>query len=160
MRRWVTTLMMATTLALAAFTASAGDFMPAFDVQEVVAEQERFRRQVLAGQGVFKDMPRSDVSLFESQQAGLLGILRGREYDDLDRDQRVAVFNHLEAIAAVVNRTRDSRLVCERAKPVGSRRVERVCKTIAQREREREEARDAPMMRGLNTCGAGPCAGE
>ena len=152
-------LLMGVLLVLASTAAAADGPVPTFDVDEIVAEQEDFRSQAIAGRGVFEDMTRQDRTLFEAQQVGLFDILRGREYEDLDQNQRVAAFNHLEAIAAILNRAKDSRMVCERVKRVGTNRVERVCKTVADRERERDEARDSPMMRGLNTCAGGRCAG-
>lgn len=160
MKFWIPSTFAGLLLLLVSLPASADELMPAFNVNEIVAEQEDFRAEAIAGRGVFKDMSRDDKTLFQAQQSGLFSILRDRQYEDLDRDQRIEAFNHLEAIAAILNRARDSRMVCERIKRVGSNRVERVCKTVAQRDREREEALDSPMLRQLNTCAGGRCAGN
>ena len=47
------------------------------------------------------------------------------------------------AAPVVVAKADDDTLVCERVKELGSTRLKRVCKTIGQREREREAARNA-----------------
>lgn len=47
------------------------------------------------------------------------------------------------AVAAVD----DDAMICERVKELGSTRLKKVCKTVAQREREREAARDAVNTR-------------
>jgi len=48
------------------------------------------------------------------------------------------------AAAAAVD---EEAMVCERVKELGSTRLKKVCKTVAQREREREAARDAVNTR-------------
>lgn len=43
----------------------------------------------------------------------------------------------------------EDKMVCERVKELGSTRLKRVCKTMSQREREREAARDASSRRSI-----------
>jgi len=62
--------------------------------------------------------------------------------------QRVALFNDGEVVNSLLGQARaDSRLVCERVHSTGSRRIQRSCQTVAQRERSRREAEDYLRVR-------------
>lgn len=58
--------------------------------------------------------------------------------------------------AMVSNTEADDRMVCEYEKPIGSHMKKRICKTVADRNRDREDARDA--MNTRPTCGN--CTGD
>jgi hypothetical protein len=61
------------------------------------------------------------------------------------------VFNRLEEIRALVEKAEDSRVVCEYKKKVGTHMKARVCQTVAERRREREQAVDIMNQRAI--CG-------
>ncbi|CAN5600859.1 hypothetical protein BH23PSE2_BH23PSE2_09180 [soil metagenome] len=74
--------------------------------------------------------------------------------DSLGEREKVALFNEQELVNTVLTQAgEDSRLVCERQKKTGSHRAESVCKTVAQRRRERDASqdylRDRPTVRPL-----------
>ena len=73
----------------------------------------------------------------------------------------MAAFNTLEWIEAAINDSDDDRLVCRRERRIGSNRMTRVCKTVAQIEFERERARSQLLDRGacVDLGGAG-CRGD
>ncbi|HEY0504900.1 MAG TPA: hypothetical protein VGD42_15565 [Lysobacter sp.] len=71
------------------------------------------------------------------------------------------------AVAATQDGTGDDRLVCERAKVIGSNKVERVCKTVRQRREEREGAKYQAgkqatdrMMQSRGMCASASCNGQ
>lgn len=68
-------------------------------------------------------------------------LMGGREtLDALNPDDRVEVLNHQSTINTLMARAHaDSRMVCERHKPIGSNRPTRVCMTVAERRRVREQ---------------------
>ena len=60
--------------------------------------------------------------------------------DALNPDDRVEVLNHPSTINTLMARGHaDSRMVCERHRPIGSNRPTRVCMTVAERRRVREQ---------------------
>ena len=70
------------------------------------------------------------------------------ELDQLNPNERIEVLNQQEVINTTMNRAHaDSRMVCERYKPIGSNRPTRVCQTVADRRRARE-ASERMMQEG------------
>ena len=62
--------------------------------------------------------------------------------------QRVALFNDGELVNSLLGQAHaDSRVICTRVQNTGSRRVQRACQTVAQRERGRREAEDYLRVR-------------
>jgi len=68
----------------------------------------------------------------------------------------------VQAEAPVAKKKADERLVCERIRATGSNKVERVCKTAAQREEERnsDKSRNSREAAEQMTRGARPKLGD
>lgn len=81
---------------------------------------------------------------FQAAQQRVFVILdRHDEADGMHPAARTRLTNELEAISALVEGAGKDRMVCKREKRTGSQRHVRVCKTVAQREQELEDARRA-----------------
>jgi hypothetical protein len=130
--------------------AERADDMP--DLAEVRAQQVELRGMVEQKQDVFAEW--SDVRRAElmARQDRLLAKLAGVEsFHDLDKRAQFEVFNELEWINATVNDARGAQVVCEYVEKTGSRRKIKECKTVAQRDAEREESQDS--LRDLRETG-------
>jgi len=113
------------------------------EIAKIVTQQREIRADLMAGTGRYKQMPTSKREQILKKQDDLLRMLEGKEtYDDLSTDQRMAAFNSLEWIEAAINDEEGERMVCRRERTIGSNRITRICRTEAQREAEREMARD------------------
>ncbi|MEZ0471739.1 hypothetical protein [Luteimonas salinilitoris] len=123
------------------FGSLAQETIPSFDVQEVVEQQQEIRRGVESSEVRYRHLSERERRDLLTRQGDLLYLLRDREYQDLSDKQRVEAFNTLEWISAAVNDDGDDNMVCERVKKTGSNRVERVCMTVSERDRIREESR-------------------
>lgn len=71
----------------------------------------------------------------------------------------------VEASEAAPERDPGERMICERVKAIGSNKVERVCKTAAQRAAERDSSRASRenmnrTMEQRNVCASASCAGS
>lgn len=63
--------------------------------------------------------------------------------DQLTDDQRATVFNNQELVNEILTRAaKDSRLICKRETPVGSHRQITICKSVAQRNQDTENAKN------------------
>lgn len=133
---------------------------------EAIREQQQKIRAVLEDRkGAYKDMSEADRSKLFAEQSKVEQLTQGKtSTSDLDERSRVELFNSLETIKAIVTNAEDERMVCERVKRTGSNRPERVCKTVAQRRAESEDAsRDMDLKRRSLGCseatmGPGGCA--
>jgi len=63
------------------------------------------------------------------------------------------------AATPAVEESDDERMVCTYEKTIGSNMKKRICKTVAQRNKEREDSRDA-MNRSRSSCGEIGCGGK
>lgn len=143
-------------LVLCAFSAAAA---AQTRVADIVSQQEKIRAEVAAGEGRYQDMPTERRSELLARQASVLRTIEGKDTTaELNEPDRVRVFNDLEWIEAAINDAEDERMVCEYTRTVGSNRKTRVCKTVAQKRREEEEARSI-MSRGSRCADAG-CIGR
>jgi len=114
----------------------------ALEVGKIFNQQQQIRSGVQAGTGRYKDMPQSTRNQLLTKQDDLFSMLDGkRTTDELSEQQKIQAFNTLEWIEATVNQAEDEQMVCERRPILGSNRKERVCRTMAQMKREREQAR-------------------
>jgi len=114
----------------------------AFQVDEVLAQQQQIRTDVVAGKGRYANIPNQKRSELMAKQDELIVLLEGKQSSaELSEDQYVAAFNRLEWIEATVNNTDGERMICTREKTLGSNRTTRVCRTAAQMEEQREFAR-------------------
>lgn len=79
--------------------------------------------------------------------ASIRSIMGSRsELNELNPNERIEVLNQREIINTVMGQAHaDSRMVCERHKPIGSNRPTRVCMTVAERKRAQEKSEQ--MMR-------------
>ena len=133
--------------------AVAGETKP-FQVDEVLAQQQRLRADVVAREGRYADMPSSKRSELLAKQDRLFVMLEGKQSStDLSNDQYLEAFSTLEWIEATVNNADDERMICTREKTLGSNRATRVCRSAAQMEAQRESARqqmESNTVRGGN----------
>jgi hypothetical protein len=108
----------------------------------ILSQQQQIRAELTSRSGPFKDMEESKRSDVSAKQDVVFHLLEGKQNSgELNEPQRVELFNALEAIEATVNNARDEQVICEHVKQIGSNRPQKVCKTYAQREKEREAAR-------------------
>lgn len=107
---------------------------------EVLLNSERYAEITAAGRAEV----RQAVSKITTTMAG-----RG-SLDELNPAQRIEVLNQQEVINSTMNRAAaDSRISCERHKPIGSNRPVRVCMSVAERRRAREKS-ELMMREGDN----------
>ena len=127
---------------LFASTAAAIESAP-FKVNDVVAQQQQIRSDVIAGKGRYASMPERKRNDLLSRQEHLMHTLEGKQTSaELTEDEYMEAFSALEWIEAAINNQEDERLICRREKTIGSNRTTRICRTAAQMEIERELARD------------------
>ena len=129
--------------------AFAGDVIVNTDAQAIVQQQQEIRQEAVAREGRYKDLDeRTHRELLDKQDA-VFSLLEGRERStELGERDQMALFNSLESISAIVNKAEDERMVCERVRPTGSNRAQRVCKPVAQRRAEQDAVqRGADMSR-------------
>ncbi len=133
------------------------------NIEAIREQQQQIRLGVQERKGDYKDMSEADRSKILAEQAKVERLTQGKtSTSDLDERSRMELFNSLETIKAIVTSAEDDRMVCERVKRTGSNRPERVCKTVAQRRAEREDAVRDLGKRSLgcseSTMGPGGCA--
>lgn len=127
------------TLALAAPAAFANKVL---DLNAVRKQQTEIREGLVARSGRYASLPAETRTTILSKQATVLRLLEDKETaDELSEYQRLEVFNALEWIEAAINQAEGERMICRREKTIGSTRVTRVCRTAADEERMKEEAR-------------------
>jgi hypothetical protein len=115
---------------------------PAESTVAIVAQQKEIRSQIEAREGRYEDMPGVKRASILRNQDILFALLEGKAgIDALNIEQKTVAFNALQSINAAINDKEDERLVCEKRKPAGSNRVERVCRSMAQIKADREVAR-------------------
>ncbi len=111
------------------------------DAQAIRTQQAKIRSDAEAGTGRYASLDKRKRAELFSRQDRVLLLIGGIEVTtELDETRRIALFNELEAIGAIVNFDDDDRLICERIRPVGSNRPTTLCKSVAQRRLERERA--------------------
>lgn len=115
------------------------DVRSPFDVQ-----QQQILNDLAGGQKYGEISPADSAKVKEalSRMSSQLGRANG-SVDGLSADQRVAVLNDQELINAILTHAgEESRLICKRERPVGTRRPTTHCITVAERRRHQEEARN------------------
>jgi len=129
--------------------AQAIDRATGVDASAILTQQRQIRDDAMSRKGRYKNMEEANRSDLLAQQNIVFSLLDGKQNsNELAEPDRVKLFNALEAIEAKVNNERDEQMVCEFVRRVGSNRPQRVCKTYAQREKEREEA-EKELNRGI-----------
>lgn len=127
---------MAAVLALISWPAAADvqQVVANTDARAIVEQQREIRKQVLAGEGRYGDLDDRERRRLLSEQDKVLEMLEGRERStELSRIDRVALFNSLEHISAIINQDEDGRMECERTRVTGSQMKHWMCMTVAER---------------------------
>jgi len=138
-------VLLAVLIAVASICGSAFaiDRSTGVNADAILSQQQQIRAEATAKKGRYKDMEESKRNDLFAKQDIVFRLLEGKQNSsELADPQRVELFNALEAIEATINNARDEQMVCEYVKQIGSNRPQKICKTYAQREKEREEARD------------------
>jgi len=108
---------------------------------DIRAQQTEIRSAVLERSGPYKNMPERRRTELAARQTKLLDLIEGKQsVKELDEQQKTEVFNALEWISAAITGKDDDRLICERTRPTGSHRTQRLCFTVAERRGHREGA--------------------
>lgn len=111
------------------------------DLDAVRLQQGEIRKDAVAGTGRYASLPSATRAELISRQDGLLRMLEGkRTTDDLNEVERTEVFNALEWIEAALNEKPEERIVCRRERTIGSNRLTKVCRTVAEEQRQKDEA--------------------
>ncbi|MFC4727402.1 hypothetical protein [Coralloluteibacterium thermophilus] len=135
-----------------ASAAGAQQMLVETDAEKILTQQRQIRTDLESGTGRYADTKSHTRAAILREQDVVFRLLDGRSSStELRRDDQMALFNSLEAIAALINDAEDERMICERQRVVGSNRRERVCKTVAQIRMEREAAERA-TTRHDNNC--------
>jgi hypothetical protein len=119
----------------------------AFDVQSVVAKQERIRRAVQTSSAGFSEVPSATKNELLQRQDALIALLGTRSYADLSEQERAQALEQIAWIDNVATKAADERVVCERVRTAGSNMMQRVC-TTARSQRESREAARTMLMSG------------
>lgn len=109
-------------------------------------QQAQIRADANARTGLYRDMPAGTRSQLLAKQDEVLATIEGKATaDQLNEAQKLKVFNALEWIEATINKAEDERMICEQRTTIGSNRKTRVCMTVAEQRRMREEGRQRMM---------------
>lgn len=123
----------------------------------IVSQQTQLRAQVVAKQGGYKDLSQRERDEIIAVQDRVLALLKPvKTIEELNADQRLALFNDLQRVAAMAKNAEDNRKVCERTRAVGSNRYQVVCMTALEYERNKARAQDA--LNRPSVCARPPCA--
>ena len=86
------------------------------------------------------------LELLESMGGRLASVTT---VDELDKASRMALYNEQEELRVLLSSAEsDSRVLCTREKKLGSHRTTTMCKTVAERRRDRETAENVMRTRG------------
>lgn len=148
--------------ALCAAPVAVAQEAKSFDAAAVLVQQRQIRSDIDAGSGAYGRLPADLRREVVKRQDALFQLLEGRSYEQLDESQRAQVSDDLAWIEAAPKQSAEERVVCERVKSMGSNRVERVCRTVAQRRADRDRADKRSIDRALeqrNVCANATCGG-
>ncbi|HRQ63621.1 MAG TPA: hypothetical protein PKZ76_01930 [Xanthomonadaceae bacterium] len=113
-------------------------------VDEFLAYQDTIRERF--EQQLPRKLSRNEWSRLEQAQATLRKHLEGKPgMDALNDDERTAVFNAQEEVAALIRGDESERVICRRERPTGSNIGVRTCRTIAEINQARDAAIEAFM---------------
>jgi hypothetical protein len=110
----------------------------ALDVRKPAGEQLAEIRSQLGDGKTYSEISAEDRSKVQVALARMELVLNGKSgVDELNGDQKVAVFNDQELVNSLLTKARDdSRMVCRREKQVGSNMPTNQCQTVAERRRQ------------------------
>ena len=141
------------------FQALASSEPVSTNAREIVEQQTRIRSEVLSGKGAFKEMDASVRNELLRNQELVIDLLKDKELTtQLSDADQLRVSNSISSLIAAVKNAEDDRMVCRREKATGSHRPETICKTVAQRRLEREQAKDSMSLRNARC--TTDCSGE
>lgn len=109
---------------------------------DIRAQQQELRGKLEQDDPSLAGLSEYEREQFQVAQSRVFAVLD--VHDDADGMHpavRTHLINELLAISALVEGAGDDRMVCTREKSTGSHRLVRLCKTVAQRERELEGGR-------------------
>lgn len=119
------------------------------------ADQREEIEEDLADGKTYAEISNSDRATVRESLARIGSRLEGVDsIDSLDMETKVEIFNEQEKVNTILTRAAaDSRMVCDRDMPTGSRMRKTTCQTVAERNR-RAEADRQHLQRVQN--GIGP----
>lgn len=122
---------------MAPFAASAMPKSDGLDVRKPAAVQFATIRSELGDGKTFSEISLDDRSKVQVALARMERTMNGRSVEQLNEDERLAVFNDQELVNGVLTKAReDSRMVCRREKTLGSHMPTNQCMTVAERRRQ------------------------
>lgn len=126
----------------------------------IISEQKSIRADIEARSEKYSGLSGNQRQEILNNQDELFQLLDGKQsVADLSKGEQKKVIDSLDRISELTSAGDGERLVCERVKVVGSNRVERICKTASERDRERLDAQKN-MDQRRNVCGSGgKCSG-
>lgn len=132
-------LVAATTPGLAAEERVAARTLPEFAAQKAAIEQ------ALDDGETYTELAPRDRREVHARLARMLGSIEAAgSVDAFTEREKVAFFNEQEAVNALLTQAADdSRLVCRRERPLGSRMMVNTCVTVAERRRRASATQDS-----------------
>lgn len=129
-------------LLLAGSAAVAGERAVApLPILAIVEQQKQIRADDIARRGRYGQLPLATRAELMSKQVEILSLVEDKASTaDLSRREQVEVFNRLEWIEATVNDTEEERVICRMERTLGSNRMVRTCRTVADLRKEKERA--------------------
>lgn len=110
-------------------------------VAGIIEEQRAVREDILRLEGGWAAIAEAKrAAVIERQDSVLKRLSDIDTLEQLDPTQLTTLSNDLEWIRSVALDAEGERIVCTRERKTGSNRVERVCRTAAQVERDRRDA--------------------
>lgn len=132
------------TLLLAVPAAAARERAPApppLPIVAIVEQQKQIRADDIARRGRYGQLPLATRAELMTKQVEILSLVEDKASTaELSRREQVEVFNRLEWIEATVNDTEDERMICRIERTLGSNRMVRTCRTVADERKEKERA--------------------
>ena len=128
---------------------------------DILNQQRELRADVIAAEGAFKDLTQVERDDLVKVQDRVIALLEANaSIDDLNADQRLALFNDIQYVIAAVKHAEDNRKVCERTRAIGSNRYQVVCMTALEYQRNQDRTRNS-LRRGqmCNTSAAACTSG-
>lgn len=111
-------------------------------VSELIVQQQQIRKEVETETRGWDAIPKSKRSELLAKQDELFALLDGKQtLGDLDETQQKEVADKVEWIQALTKNAAEERQICRLERPTGSRRAVTVCRTVADINRQREQAK-------------------
>lgn len=129
----------------AASTAVAGEQAqrppPPLPILAIVEQQKQIRADDIARRGRFGQLPLATRAELMTKQVEVLSLVEDKASSaDLSRREQVEVFNRLEWIEATINDAEEERTICRIERTLGSNRMVRSCRTVADERKDKESA--------------------